>query len=81
MMLQVLGWGWGDLFVKPMPLWDYWYLLIVPLCMGVAIVYKAIRLEDMREVPKQALIICLWILGGMGLAAAVLAGLVKLIAA
>lgn len=81
MTLHLLGWGLGDLFSKPMPIWDYWYLLILPLCMGVALVYKAIRLDDMRQVPRQAVVIFLWILGGMGLAAAVLAGLVKLVSA
>lgn len=78
---HLLGWGLGVLFSKPMPIWDYWYLLILPLCMGVALVYKAIRLDDMRQVPKQAVVIFLWILGGMGLAAAILAGLVKLVSA
>lgn len=81
MIVHLLGWGLGDLFARPMPIWDYWYLLILPLCMGVALVYKAIRLDDMRLVPKQAVVIFLWILGGMALAGAVLAGLVKLIAA
>ena len=81
MTAHLLGWGLGDLFARPMPIWDHWYLLILPLCIGVALVYKAIRLDDMRLVPKQAVVIFLWILGGMVLAGAVLAGLVKLVAA
>lgn len=79
MMLQLLGYGLGDLFVRPMPLWDVWWLLIVPLCLGVSIVYKAIRLDDMRQVPWQALTIFLWILGGMIVAGVVLLLVVKLV--
>lgn len=81
MMTLVLGWGLGDLFARPMPIWNYWYLLMLPLCMGVALVYKAIRLDDMQQVLKQAMVIFVWILGGMGLAAVVLAVLVKIVAA
>ncbi len=80
-MNAVLAWGLSDLFVRPMPLWDYWYVLMLPLCLGVAIVYKAIRLDDMRQVPRQSAVIFLWILAGMVLAAAVLAGLVQLVTA
>lgn len=80
-MSALLAYGIGDLFTRPMPLWDYWWLLILPLCLGVSIVYKAIRLDDMRQVPKQAFIIFLWILGGMILAGAVLLAVVKLVEA
>jgi hypothetical protein len=64
-------------FVTPLPVWDYWIWLLIPLCLGVSIVYKAIRIENLREVPKQALYITLWILGGMFAAAVALAVIVR----
>lgn len=66
-------------FLTPLPVWDYWILLLIPLCLGVSIVYKAIRVQSINEVPKQALIITAWILGGMIAAAAVLMLLVKFV--
>ena len=64
-------------FVSPLPLWDYWYLLILPLCLAVSIVYKAMKLPDMKLVPRQSLLITLWIVVGMSVAAAALVLLVK----
>jgi mannose/fructose/N-acetylgalactosamine-specific phosphotransferase system component IID len=48
----------------------------VPLCVGVAIVYKSIKCRTMKQVPKEAAILTMWILAGMaavaiGLAVAV----------
>ena len=65
-------------FRQPLPVWDLWYLLLIPLCAGVSIVYKAIKCESMRQVPRQALGIFLWITLGMAGAAAGLVILVKL---
>lgn len=66
-------------FVTPLPVWDYWYLLIIPLSLGISIVYKAIRLDAMKKVPLAALGITLWILGGMTAAAIALALLVRVL--
>jgi len=57
------------LFLDPMPVWDYWYLLIVPLCVAVAVVYKSMKCRSMSQVPLEAGAIVLWILGGFGAAA------------
>ncbi len=66
-------------FVSPLPVWDYWYVLLLPLSAAVAVVYKAIKLHSMRDVPRQAFIITLWIVLAMIAAAAVLAGIVRLL--
>ena len=66
-------------FVNPLPVWDYWYLLILPLAAAVSIVYKAIKLEHLRDVPWQAFVIGLWIVFGMLGAAVVLAGVVRVV--
>ena len=64
-------------FLSPLPIWDYWYLLIVPLCFGLSVVYKAIRLPSMRQVFRQATVITFWILAAMAAAAFVLVVVVK----
>ena len=84
MLAQTTGMGPGSgavhyrPFVSPMPVWDFWYLLIFPLCLAVSIVYKAMKLPDMRQVPKQSLLITAWIVLGMAIAAAVLVVIVKI---
>lgn len=63
-------------FVSPLPLWDVWYLLLLPLCLGVSLVYKAVELDDMRRLSRQTLVNSLWIVLGMVGGAIVLAGIV-----
>ncbi len=42
--------------LDPMPLTGMtWWLTLLPLALGIAIVYKAIKLEDMDRYPKQVL--------------------------
>ena len=64
-------------FVQPLPAWDWWYLLAIPLCAGVSVVYKSIRCRSMRTVPREAAKATAWILFGLIAAAAALAALVK----
>lgn len=33
--------------------WDYWYLMLPPLALLVSLVYKSMRVENMRDVPMQ----------------------------
>ncbi len=66
-------------FYKPAPVWDYWYLLLLPLCLGIAIVYKSIRCHSMSQVPRQAAVLFVFIIVTMAMIAAVLAGLVKVL--
>jgi len=64
-------------FVTPLPIWDYWMVLLLPLSIAVAIVYKSIKCQSMNQVPREAAIITVWIIVGFTLAGAALAGLVK----
>ena len=52
--------------MQPLKLWDAWPWLILPLCFAVSIVYKAVRVEDVRRIPAEAFRATLWIVGGMG---------------
>ena len=64
-------------FWNPLPVWDYWYLLLVPLSLGISIVYKSVKCHRMRQVPREAAVIFVTILIGMTLAAAALMGLTR----
>lgn len=33
--------------------WDYWYLLLLPLAILIALIYKAIRLDDLKQLFAQ----------------------------
>jgi hypothetical protein len=56
----------AELFDRPIPgVWNAWPWLILPLCASVALVYKAIHVENMRRVPLEALQTTLWIAAGM----------------
>lgn len=68
-----------ELFREPLPVWDYWYLLLIPLCVGISIVYKAIKCREVRQVPREAAVICTVILVGMVVAATALYGLMRVL--
>ena len=65
-------------FVYPLPIWDYWPWLILPLCAAVSIVWKSVKCYSMNQVPREALTIFVWILVFMVLAGVTLAGVVKI---
>ena len=64
-------------FISPLPIWDYWPLLLLPLTAGVSIVYKSIKCRSMSTVPREAAGIFMWILIAMALGGATLAGIVR----
>ena len=65
-------------FMHPLPAWDVWYLLAIPLCAAVSIVYKSIRCRSMRKVPREAAKATGWIIVGLISAAAILLAIVEL---
>jgi membrane protein YdbS with pleckstrin-like domain len=65
-------------FKKPAPIWDYWYLLLLPLCLAISIVYKSVRCESMRRVPRDALVLFIVIVVVMIASAGALAAIVEL---
>ena len=81
MLIFILAWSWrDDAFRRPLPLWDYWAWLVIPLVIGVAIVWKSIKCRSPREIPLEAGVISFWILLLMSLAAALLSGIAWFIA-
>jgi len=68
-------------FLDPLPIWSpewLWALLLIPLCAGVAVVYKAVKCENVSRIPREATILFIFIILGMVSAAAALAGIVKI---
>jgi hypothetical protein len=68
-------------FLDPLPIWIrpwIWPLLLVPLCLAVAVVYKSVRCKQMSRVPREAAILFITIVLGMVVTAAALAGLAVL---
>ena len=61
--------GWHP-FLTPMPVWGYWFWLVLPLALGVAVAYKTTKCSDVRAVPREAALLTLWIVGGLLAAAA-----------
>ncbi len=64
-------------FLQPLPVWNIWPTLLLPLCVAVSIVYKSVKCADMRQVPREALSIFLWILAAFAGAGVALAIVVK----
>lgn len=65
-------------FLQPLPAWDYWMWLLIPLTAAVAVVYKSMKCPTMARVPREAAQITLLILLGMAAAAVVLMIVVRL---
>jgi hypothetical protein len=56
-------------FLDPLPVWNHWLWLILPLCIAVAVVYKSMKCRTIKQVPLEAGAVVLWILGGFAAAA------------
>jgi hypothetical protein len=42
-------------FLDPIAVDDYWLVLLLPLVFVVALVYKAIKLDDLSHLPRQSM--------------------------
>jgi hypothetical protein len=52
-------------FIDPIDVHSYWFLMLIPLAFGVALVYKAVRVSDIQELPRQTLVLMVQIILGM----------------
>lgn len=66
------GYGWRP-FLTPMPVWDYWFWLLLPLALGVAIAYKSTKCATAAAIPREGVLLAIWIVGGLIAAAAAVA--------
>ena len=59
-------------FVDPLPVYEGWWLLLVPMAAAVAVVNKAVKCYEPGEIPRAAAVNMFWLLAGfVGGAAAV----------
>ena len=52
-------------FIDPLELHQWWWLLLIPMAFGVAVVYKAVRVKTMDKYWQQVAIMTVQIVLGM----------------
>jgi hypothetical protein len=52
-------------FLDPLNLHEYWWAFLVPLSIGIAFTYKAVRVRDLRELPRRTVVLAAQIILGM----------------
>lgn len=52
-------------FIQPLPVWNYWWALSLPLIFGICVVYKSVKCSQIGEVPRAAVIMMGWILAAL----------------
>lgn len=70
-LLNFIAPAWMPL-LEPMPIDDYWLLTLLPVTIIIAVVYKAIRIDDLSRLKKEATVMGLQIIVFMVVAALVL---------
>ncbi|MCX5661869.1 MAG: hypothetical protein NTW19_19500 [Planctomycetota bacterium] len=56
-------------FLDPLPLETYWLLLMPPMAIAIALVYKTIKLDSLEQLPRQAALLAVQIVAFMAMAA------------
>lgn len=65
-MIHLLAWR---PFLDPLDLHEQWYLLLLPLALGISVAYKAVRLQTMEAYWRQVTMMTIQIVGGIVLLA------------
>jgi hypothetical protein len=52
-------------FIDPIDAHRWWYVLLIPMALGVAIAYKAVRVADLKDFPRQVAIMTVQIVVAM----------------
>ncbi len=66
-------------FLEPLDLHDHWMWLIIPVALAIAVVYKALKLEDLRRLPFEATRLAAVIIAAMIAAALALWAITELV--
>ncbi len=59
--------------------WNFWPVFLIPLCVGIAIVYKGIRVDDVKELRGAATVLSLQVIGSLVGLALLLWGVLRII--
>lgn len=63
--------GWRP-FIDPTAIHDLWFLLLIPIAVLVSLAWKAVRINDVRQLPRQTGVMATQVvlaMIGLGLAA------------
>jgi len=52
-------------FIDPIDAQPFWFALLIPLAIGIAVAYKAVRMTDMQGYARQVAVMSLQIVLGM----------------
>ncbi len=52
-------------FLDPIDLHRYWFVLIFPMAFFIALAYKAVRVPDLRTMPREVAVMTIQIVLGM----------------
>lgn len=66
-------------FLEPLDLHDHWWLTLLPLALGVSIAYRAVRVTSFNHYWRQTLVMCVQVVGGMILLAALVFTIIELV--
>ena len=66
-------------FLDPLPMDRYWMLLLLPLVIGISVVYKTIKVDRLEKLPREASVLAAQIVAFMVMAAVALWLLTELV--
>ncbi len=52
-------------FLDPLPLQDLWFVLLIPVSLLVSLAYKAVRVQDMKQLHRQVIAMTIQVTLGM----------------
>jgi hypothetical protein len=52
-------------FLDPLELHQYWWAFLLPLALGVSFTYKAVRVANLSDLPRQTFIMTAQVILGM----------------
>ena len=66
-------------FLDPVPVDQYWMLMLLPMVIAIAVVYKTIKTDRLEKIPREATVLAAQIVAFMVMAAAALWMLTELV--
>ena len=52
-------------FIDPINAHRWWYLLLIPMALGISVAYKAVRIPELKDLPRQVIIMTVQIVIAM----------------
>ncbi len=66
-------------FLDPVPIDPYWMVMLLPMVIAIAVVYKTIKTDRLEKIPREAAVLAAQIVAFMVMAAAALWMLTELV--